>query len=223
VRLAVFTLVLLGMGLVMHFPEGNEYKIVRLLLLPAGVLAGAPLVAFFRRLRLHAALSVLVAALFLLPGNGMALWAYLSTARAKVPIREEGERILLTDSRDDRKEAYRILRDETPGDAVVVVNPEDRIRSVGGYMQGDEVPALARRPLYTGYAFYLTERHPGFEDRLERSSALFQGRDGPLPRPVEGRPLYVLVRSDTVPARLEGPGFEAVFKGRGCALYRVPP
>ncbi len=221
IALTLFILFLVAMAVCVAFPEENEYKIIRLLVFPAGVLAAAPASRFLKRLRLHGALTALLAAAVLLPNRAIAYAVYLAGNEFKPPLDDRGFQITRTGPGNALGEAYRILREETPADAVVVVNPEDHEKAIGGPFQGDEVPSLGRRVLYTGHDFYLTERCPGFADRLERVEALFGGRGGPLPEPVDGRPLYFLIRGDTVPHPLVSPSYETVYQGRNCALFRL--
>ncbi len=219
--LSVFCACLVLMALFFCFPEGNEYKIIRLLVFPAAVLAGAPAVAFLSRLRLPRVVSVPAVAAALLPNTLIAGAAYLCDSKSAVPVDDSDTQIVLCAGSAARGDVYRFLRNETPPDSVVVVNPGDGERSVGGHKQGDEVPAFARRAIYTGHRFYLTERMPGFESRLERARALFSGKEAPLPEPVLGRPLYVLVRSEQHPELLNRAPFEKVYENGVSAVFKL--
>ena len=217
--LGVTCLVLAAGAALLSLPEGNQYKLIRLLTLPAGVLAAGPALTFARRLRLPAFVPIALLAIVILPNSLMALAVYLSAAQAPMPLNDTGPDIVLTDSARPSASVYQFLREETPPDAVVVVHPDDRLRGVAGFMQGDEVPSLARRAIYTGHDFYLTNRHPGLHDRLTRVTTLFAGGEGPFPEPVDDRPLYVLLRRGDTPRALEGPGWEQVFRSGECRVF----
>lgn len=219
-QLILFCLGLSIMALFFKFSEGNEYKIIRLLIYPAGILAGIPAALLLKRQRPQKILMAALLCAALLPNSVIAFAAYVSAGGAEVPLEDEALQLRLTSSAGGLKEAYRILLMETPPDAMVVVNPEDHKHSLGGFKQGDEVPALTRRVLYTGHEFYLTDSYPEFPNRLERVTALFNEKGGALPEPLDGRPLYVLVRSDTIPEELEADTFEEVYRGSRCALFR---
>jgi hypothetical protein len=219
-HLTLFCLCLLVMALVIDLPMDNQYKFIRLLIFPAGLLAAPAAAEFLRRMRLPKPAVVLVAGLALLPCSVMAFVIYLSGTRTEMPLEDRGVQIEVTRDDPERQEAYRILREETSPDSVVVVDIKDRLSALGGKMQGDEVPALARRPLYTGHLFYLTERSPGFQDRLERTARLFLNEEGPVPEPLEERPLYVLVRSERIPELLQTNRYKEIYRGDSMALYR---
>jgi hypothetical protein len=218
--LFLFSLGLLLMALCLAFPEGNEYKIIRLLVLPAGILAAGPAADLLARLRLPKGVPALLVAAALLPNSILASSAYFLALKSELPLDDRNLQIERLPPGDELREAYRILREETPEDSVVVVNPEDREQAMGGRFQGDEAPSFARRPVYTAHEFYLTERCPGFEGRLERAENLFGMGAGALPEPLAGRPLYVLVRGASVPSILESPRYEEVYRSDACALFR---
>ena len=217
--LSLFCLCLVLMALLVSFPFDNEYKIIRLLIFPCGLLAAPAAVDYLKRLRMPGFLIVGIAGLALLPSTVMAWVIYRCAVDSPVPIQENGLQLEVTAEDPERREVYRILREETPPDAVVVVDPRDRHLALGGKMQGDEVPALARRVLYTGHNFYLTDRCPGFPDRLERTARLFLEQEGSLPEPIGERPLYILVRSDQIPARLEKPPYQPLYRSGTMALF----
>jgi hypothetical protein len=219
-HLTFFCLCLTVMALLVDLPMDNQYKFIRLLLFPAGLLAAPAAWEFLCRMRIPRPAAMLLALTFLLPCTVMAFVIYLYGTHAEVPLDDRGVQIEITADDPVRREAYRILREDTPLDAVVVVDIKDRMSALGGKMQGDEVPALARRPLYTGHRFYLTERSPGFQDRVERTARLFLNREGPVPEPLEDRPLYVLVRSDQIPELLQRSRYEEIYRRDAMALFR---
>ncbi|MBU0755803.1 MAG: DUF2298 domain-containing protein [Planctomycetes bacterium] len=219
VHLALFCFSLLIMALLLSFPTENEYKFIRLLIFPCGLLAAPAALDYLKRLPIPKFAAVLLAGALLVPGTVMVWIFYFSAIKATIPLDDDSVQLEVGFKDPDKREVYRFLREETPRNAVVVVHPQDRNYSMGGNMQGDEVPALARRPLYTGHRFYLTDQYPEFPDRMERTARLFLNEDGSLPIPVDGRPLYVLVRSEEIPSVLKTPDYEEVFRKGSMALF----
>lgn len=220
IQLATACLVLIAMALLLSLPMENEYKIIRLLIFPAGVLAGPAASLFLQRLRLPKAVAALLVVAAIVPNSVIAVVIYANAMEAQVPLDDKRLQLSVTSDDSEKQAAYAFLRERTPEDAIVVVDAKDHESAMGGKMQGDEVPALARRVLYAGHRFYLTENHAGLADRLERVARLYLDQPGPLPEPIDGRPLFVLVRSGKIPSALGKSPYKEVFRKGKTAVFQ---
>lgn len=204
-------LLLLVLGVALHFPVRSEYKMVRMAAPLVGLFAAGWAVPLARRRRLAGSLGPLLL-LGLFAPSSAAVWnVYRRHAEAHLPYFGEGPLIRIDAAAHPVAEAYDWLRTEAPRDAVVLVDPRSRLRHhFAGPHHGEETPVLAHRPVYTDLGYYMTDYEPTFPRRSALVGRLF-GRGSLAPGDYQAlaslrRPIFLL-------ARAYDPGFTAAVMG----------
>ena len=183
----VATSLLLFLGVALHLPDNNQYKLVLVAALPGGLLLARLLRASppsLRRFVLGGAVLLVVA------GVGIVLRSYrgaIMSARTS-PV-GDGLHLALP-GEPELDAALRWLRRHAPADAVVVSRPV--------HFGGSPVSAVSGRNAFFLLGGHHTEHHPAAPRRLALARALFESEAPPGPvvarmRSELDRPLYVLL------------------------------
>lgn len=218
---------LMVLGVVLHFAVNSEYKLVRMAAPLLGVLAAGGVTLALGRLNAVAfALAAAVLIAPFVPTNAIAWNAYRWHARADLPFTSVDGRIVLDAGAHPIATAYEWLRTQTPQDAVVLAHPmnvdpahPDRGRvHFAGMLHGDEVPVLAHRPVYSDNVYYMTDYEPDLQLRHQLIGNLYSGRV-PNQADVEllselRRPVFFLVRAEDPDAN------RAVFAAKASRAFK---
>lgn len=198
--LALSTLPLLFMAVVVWFPVDSEYKLTRMVAPLLGVFAAIGLTE--RLAHRSNAVRILVPAAILalfLPTNALAWRAYFAHSRASLPFHAEGIDIVMDADAHPAAEMYAWIRANTPPDAVIIDNATMKQRHFAGPLQGDELPVLARRPIFTDIEYYMTDYEKDFPARDRLVQKIFQGvawdADDIARLRALSRPIYLLIRA----------------------------
>jgi hypothetical protein len=185
--LTVATGLLLVLGVALHLPDNNQYKLVLVAALPGGLL-GARLLRGSRPTRRRLVLGA--AALLVAADVGIALRSYhgaIMSARTS-PVGDGLYLALPGEPELDR--ALRWLRRHAPAQAVVVTRPI--------HFGGSPIAAVSGHGVFLLLGGHHTEHHPAAPRRFALVRALFE-TDAPPGRVVAAmhaeveRPLYVLL------------------------------
>jgi hypothetical protein len=235
-------LLLMGLGVVLHFAVNSEYKLIRMASPLLGVLAAGAVALLFMRLRriAFASVVVLLVAPFV-PTNAIAWNAYRWHARADLPFTGVDGRIVLDPGAHPIATAYEWLRTKTPPDAIVLAHPlnvdhahPDRNRAhFAGMLHGDEIPVLAHRPVFADNVYYMTDYEPDLPARHQLIGNLYAGRalsqsDIELLSELR-RPVYFLVRAEdpdpgrAVFAAKASRGFKQVYADAWATIFEFRP
>lgn len=206
-------ILLMALGIVLHFAVRSEYKLVRMASPLLGVLAAGAVVLVGARLRI-VAFSILAALLIapFVPTNAIAWNAYRWHARAELPFTSVDGRIVLDVGAHPIADAYEWLRTKTPENAIVLAHPmnvdhahPERGRAhFAGMLHGDEIPVLAHRPVFADNSYYMTDYEPDLPARHQLIGNLYRGK-APSQADIEllselRRPVYFLVRAEDLDA-----------------------
>jgi len=177
-RLLVLSAFLVAaLGVLLAFPVRSEYKMVRMAAPLFGVLAAGTVVLATRTRR--AWITVVAGALVLapfIPTNVIAWDTYRAHARAPMPLSAVGSRLVIDPQVHQDARIYEWIRINTPEDTIIVTDPSRKDLAVGGPEQGDEIPALAHRPIFTDVIFYMTDYEPELALRLGIVSKVYSCR-----------------------------------------------
>ncbi|MBI4881289.1 MAG: hypothetical protein HY812_16765 [Planctomycetes bacterium] len=200
-RLLLWSLViLLALAALIGLPVNSEYKMVRMAAPLAGVFAAGSLALLSARIgRAAAAAVAALAVLFFVPTNAVGWNGYLAHSRAAAPFLGEGPSIRVDPAVLPIGAMYDWIRENTPENAVIIDNPYARnAHHFVGPQHGDEVPVLARRPVFTDTMYYMNDYEPDVGTRLRLVEGLFRGipcsEDGYRMLAELRRPVYLLIR-----------------------------
>ncbi len=200
-RLLLWSLIiLLALAALIGLPVNSEYKMVRMAAPLAGVFAAGSIALLCARLRRAAAAAVgTLAVLLFVPANAVGFRGYLAHSEASAPFFGDGPSIRVDPAVLPIGAMYDWIRENTPENAVILDNPYARnAHHFVGPQHGDEVPVLARRPVFTDTKYYMNDYEPDLGARLRLVEGLFRG----IPCGEEGyrllaelrRPVYLLIR-----------------------------
>jgi hypothetical protein len=210
-------LLLLAAAMSLELPTDNNcnfyYAAMTILALPAAGYAG---VGVRRSGAGRRRVEVAGLLLFALP---LAFIAGAFSGREPIAISFEAGRINRSAAdAPDLAAMYAWIRDRTPKEAIVVIDP-DRMVAVSGNMP--ELPAMTGRPVFVGTEGYMTEPYAAYGQRRTVARQLLQGAElrPALAAALEslGRPIYLLhdagasgsAGREALVARLGPPAFEA--------------
>ncbi|MFG0316085.1 MAG: hypothetical protein ACF8XB_02335, partial [Planctomycetota bacterium JB042] len=201
-RLLVGSLpVLLACALTLAFPVKSEYKMVRMAAPLLGVFAAGGVAALARRGTLPLGLGVAASLALVVPTHALAWNVYRRHAEATLPMSADGTRIVVDPAAYPLAGMYEWIRTNTPADAVIVANPWRRMlgKHFAGPHHGEEIPVLARRPVFTDTLYYMTDYEPDQPARNGLLQRLYGGArltpDDERALAMLRRPIYLLLRS----------------------------
>lgn len=224
---------LLVCAVVLAFPVMSEYKMIRMAAPLLGVFAGGAVAALARRGPVLVGLGTAAALALVVPTNALAWNVYRRHAEATLPMHGEGTRIVVDPAAYPLATMYEWIRTETPDDAVIVCNSWGRLGGghFAGPHHGEEIPILARRPVFTDVFFYMTDYEPDFPARNAMLQRLFSGArltpDDYRALAMLRRPIFLLLRAGDpgfTKAALglsQEPRWERVHKTTEAILFRL--
>ncbi len=243
--LVVFVVVLAAMALGLQAAEDCEYKFLRLLALPLGVLAAERVATGWQRSRGWKVGLAILLPLVLIPTNAIAWTAAVAFARGESKFAwKEGAFVRLPEDAPPSQVLQQIRR-ETPPDAIVIDDPIFFPSNVAGRLHHNEIPIFAGRALFTDEKYYLTDRYPDLSARLELCRQLFRANGQLSDEQIRmlrdlGRPVVLLLRErftraedgkrkrtgydPQMPAALAQQGiFQPAFRSGNHLVYRLLP
>jgi hypothetical protein len=227
-RLAIATAFATVLVIVGEMPQGNEYKMARLLSLLVALPAGA------WAARAHAAgggrrAIVWTLALACLPTTLVVPWAYIAygSRAAPLPLATEGGRLVVRSDAGARALAPAILDAEARADArAVLVAPLDLpgTRLSASLVQGNALAPALHRALFADLPQIHNEHMNDLEERLDLLAAPDKGL-ARMRAIVRDRELLVVGResSSGLSDALAAAGGRVVARGGQYALWTVPP
>ncbi len=234
-RLLVLSIpVLLVSGWAVGFAVNSEYKLVRIAAPLLGVFAAGSLALGCRPQSRWRGARIALAALVVaacIPTNAIAWWAYVRHSEVVLHSHGNGMDEVL-DADQPLGEMYAWIRANTPEDAIVIVDPSRPVRNFAGPEHGDEVPALAHRPVFTDKLSYMNDYEESAGVRLQLVQRLFAGDAMQAQDRAQlqrlSRPTYVLIHpraatefSRIVTSMERAKLFEFVHKAGGAMLFKV--
>ncbi|MEQ8763961.1 MAG: hypothetical protein RL885_08540 [Planctomycetota bacterium] len=205
---SVFSVVLAAMALGLQAAEDCEYKFLRVLSLPLGLLAAERIAFHWRQGGARRPIVALALALTLIPTNAIAWIAVVAFARGEARFEWTEDGFVRSPVDSPASEILQKIRSETTPETIVLDDPRFYPNNVAGGLHHNEVPIFTRRALFTDDEFYLTDRYEELPARLELCQKLFRV-DGQLTQEQIallrdlGRPVVLLLRERYV-ARPDG-------------------
>ncbi len=191
-RAKLAALVLGGLALLaavsaVHLVEGNEHNLANV----AAVLLAVPALGFAAaRGGLVKATGTLLFATFL-PVSVCTLASF--SGRPSLPIASDAGVLVRTPEDDPLAEAYAWIREETPRNAVFVVDPARPVKMATNV---SELPAFTGHTLFVDQPSYLTTPYAAFAERTQLAAALAAGEPlsaaGRAQLVRLGRPVFLL-------------------------------
>jgi hypothetical protein len=221
--LSAFTLagVLLVLGVIgVRLEEGNEHNISNLAQVVLAVPAAGIVAWTLARRRIGDWRALALIAAVCTPTAVATVVSF--TGRPALPLAYGAGRLIRTPADGPLQRAYDWIREHTPNDAIIVIDPDRPLKMSGNVT---EIPAFTGRALFTDQPGYLETPHAdatrraGIAHSLVRGAALSQPDASYLHN--LGRPLYLLVYgapADRPPQSLWGP---PVFAAAPVTIYAI--
>jgi hypothetical protein len=196
--IAASSVVLAAMALGLQAAEDCEYKFLRMLILPLGILSAGALSIWWRSSSLRR-LGIVLALALLFPTNAIALKAVYAFARGDVLFERDAAGFVRKPADSPLSAVYQWIRERTPRDAIVIDDPFLYPNNIAGALHHNEVPIFTRRALFADEKYYLTDRYQDLGQRHAICRRLFH-QDGRVDgEQIElllafDRPIYLLLR-----------------------------